>query len=77
MDEVLVWANMLIGFDNIDLKFLLGKLFMPISWLIGVEWKDCELVGNVIGMKTVVNEFVAFKKLGELKEANEISVSFS
>lgn len=64
------------GFENVDLQFILGKVFMPLSWLIGVDWEDCEAVGNVIGTKTIINEFVAFRVLGDYIERNEISVSF-
>lgn len=74
-DAIIKWITLLIGFDNVDIKFILGKLFMPVSWIIGVDWKDCEAIGNVIGTKTIINEFVAFQKLGEQKTKNEISVN--
>lgn len=74
-DALLTWATSLVGFDDVNIQFILGKVFMPISWLIGVDWKDCENVGFIIGTKTIVNEFVAFKLLGEYKEDNLISVS--
>ena len=76
-DGILLWITGLMGFENVDLQFILGKVFMPLSWLIGVDWKDCEAVGNVIGTKTIVNEFVAFRVLGDYIERNEISVSFA
>ncbi|XP_070501377.1 uncharacterized transporter YutK-like [Chironomus tepperi] len=72
-DALLMWITGLMGFESIDLQFIFGKVFMPISWLIGVDWKDCEAVGNVIGTKTIINEFVAFKVLGDYIERNEIS----
>ena len=75
-DGLLLWITGLMGFDNVNIQYILGKIFMPISWLIGVDWEDCEAVGNIIGIKTIVNEFVAFKKLGEYKAAKEISVRF-
>ena len=74
-DGLLLWITGLMGFENVDLQFILGKVFMPLSWLIGVEWKDCEAVGNVIGTKTIINEFVAFRVLGDYIETKEISVS--
>jgi len=64
-DAILKWITVLLGFNNIGVEFLLGKIFMPVSWLIGVDWEDCEEVGNVIGIKTFVNEFVAFEVLGQ------------
>lgn len=48
---------------------------MPVSWLIGIQWEDCEAVGYIIGTKTIVNEFVAFKILGDYMKAGSISVS--
>lgn len=73
-DGILKWTTHLAGFENVDIAFLLGKLFTPVSWIIGVDWKDCDAVGNVIGTKTIVNEFVAFSVLGEYKKAEKISV---
>jgi pyrimidine nucleoside transport protein len=71
---IILWITHLAGFDDIGIEFLLGKLFMPVSWLIGVPWEDCDEVGNVIGTKTIVNEFVAFQVLGRYLENGEISV---
>lgn len=41
---------------------------------MGVEWKECEDVARLIGIKTIVNEFVAYQQLGKLKLANKLSV---
>lgn len=68
------WVTMLLGYDNVGIQFIFGKIFIPLSWAMGVDWVDCEAVGKVIGTKTVINEFVAYKLLGEFKEANIISV---
>lgn len=76
-DALLKWITFLLGFDNVGIQFLLGKIFMPVSWLIGVPWEDCEAVGNVIGTKTIVNEFVAFRVLGQYIEDGMISVNGS
>lgn len=76
-DAMLKWIIVLLGVKgDVGLQFLLGKIFMPISWLIGVAWEDCEAVGNVIGYKTIVNEFVAFQVLGQYIKDEEISVNF-
>ena len=74
-DGLFLWLTTLLGFENIGIQFVLGKIFVPVSWAIGIEWKDCEAVGNVIGTKMIFNEFVAFHKLGEYNDAGEISVS--
>lgn len=47
---------------------------MPVSWALGIEWNDCEEIGNVIGTKAFLNEFVAFELLGKYKRAGQISV---
>lgn len=75
-DGVLKWSTHLIGFENVGIQFILGKAFIPISWSLGVEWVDCEAVANVIGTKTVINEFVAYQRLGEYKRTGSISVRF-
>lgn len=76
-DGILKWATHLAGFEEVDIAFLLGKMFTPISWLLGVDWKDCDAVGTVIGTKSILNEFVAFSVLGEYKKAQKISVKFA
>ncbi len=44
----------------------LGRLFAPIAWLLGVKWNDCAAVGNLLGTRFILNEFVAFVDLGKL-----------
>jgi len=48
-----------------SLDQLLGWIFSPIAWAMGVSWKDSLTVGNLLGTRMVLNEFVAFAKLGE------------
>lgn len=49
------------------LQALLGCPLAPVAWLLGVPWRDAATVGNLMGTKVVVNEFVAFSMLGPLK----------
>ncbi len=49
---------------------LLGWIFRPIAWAMGVTWKDSMTVGNLLGTRMVLNEFVAFANLGEIVKAN-------
>ena len=49
----------------ISLDVVLGYIFRPIAWAMGVAWKDSTTVGNLLGTRMVLNEFVAFVKLGE------------
>jgi CNT family concentrative nucleoside transporter len=48
---------------------LLGWIFRPIAWAMGVPWAESATVGNLLGTRMVLNEFVAFVRLGEIKEA--------
>jgi CNT family concentrative nucleoside transporter len=45
---------------------IFGVVFAPIAWLIGVPWKDCLAVGNLLGTRMSINEFVAYIQLGKL-----------
>lgn len=71
---MLKWITYLLGFEDVGIQFILGKVFIPVSWAIGIEWADCEEIGNVIGTKVIINEFVAFRLLGQYKENGDISV---
>jgi len=53
-----------------SLDLVLGYIFRPIAWAMGVTWKDSITVGNLLGTRMVLNEFVAFARLGEMITAN-------
>jgi CNT family concentrative nucleoside transporter len=57
----------LTGLFHTTLQTVLGYPLAPVAWLLGVPWKDAATVGNLMGTKVVVNEFVAFSMLGPLK----------
>jgi len=46
------------------LETIFGVIFAPVAWLIGVPWHDCMAIGNLLGTRMVLNELVAFAKLG-------------
>ena len=50
-----------------SLQEIFGYLFAPVAWLLGVSWKDAFTIGNLLGTRLVLNEFVAFLQLGPLK----------
>ncbi len=60
-------VNLVLGGFHTSLQTLLGYPLAPVAWLLGVPWKDAATVGNLMGTKVVVNEFVAFSMLGPLK----------
>lgn len=59
-------------FDKLSLQFILGYAFSPISYIIGIHSKDIVLFGQLLGEKTIVNEFIAYQSLAEMKTANVI-----
>jgi len=66
---VLGWAHGLpwMGWLPASLQGLFGILFAPVAWLLGVSWKDANTIGNLLGTRMVLNEFVSFLQLGPLK----------
>ncbi len=59
-------------FEGLSLQYILGLLFSPIAWLLGVPSSDMVVVGQLLGEKTVLNEFVAYTHLGEYKAQEEV-----
>jgi CNT family concentrative nucleoside transporter len=49
-----------------SMQGILGRVFAPVAWLLGVKWNDCAAVGNLLGTRLILNEFVAFVDLGKI-----------
>ena len=60
-----------LGDDTLSFEKILGYAFAPVAWAIGVPWGEAQEAGNLIGLKTVLNEFVAFAELG--KQVDQLS----
>ncbi|HUY12235.1 MAG TPA: nucleoside transporter C-terminal domain-containing protein [Terriglobia bacterium] len=60
-------ANGVLGIAHTRLETIFGYALAPVAWLLGVPWKDALQVGNLMGIKLVLNEFVAFSIMGHLK----------
>ncbi len=63
------WTHAHAGWFPHSLDAVLGALFAPIAWLIGIPWHSARLVGNLLGTRMVVNELVAYSLLGAQKTA--------
>jgi CNT family concentrative nucleoside transporter len=61
------WVHGYIGWIPASLQSILALLFAPIAWCLGVTWHDCATIGNLLGTRMVLNEFVAFLDLGKLR----------
>jgi len=67
---LLGWAGSWFGYSDLSFQQLLGFVFAPIMWLIGVPWEDAGVAGGLFGTKIVLNEFVAFIELGQIGAAD-------
>jgi CNT family concentrative nucleoside transporter len=54
-----------------SLNNVLGVVGAPVAWLIGIPWHECRTIGNLLGTRTIINEFLAFNELGKLKAVLE------
>jgi len=58
-----------IGWFPSSVEQIFGWMFSPIAWVIGIPWHDCHTIGNLLGLRMVTNELVAFQRLGPMKDA--------
>lgn len=80
LNGMLGWVGDLIGV-SLSFELILGYLFAPVAWLLGIPWHEAVTAGSLIGNKIVVNEFVAFIQLMEvqsqLSEHSQAIVTFA
>ena len=62
-------CNGILSAFHITLQQIFGYVFSPVAWLLGVKFHDCQSVGNLLGTRLVLNEFIAFQQLGPMKDA--------
>ena len=54
------WGGSFFGFSNLTMQQILGYLFQPVAFLIGVPWEETRQVGSLLGQKLILNEFIAY-----------------
>ena len=52
-----------------SIQSILGTIFAPVAWMLGVPWSDAPVVGNLLGTRMVLNELISFAELAELKDS--------
>jgi concentrative nucleoside transporter, CNT family len=62
-------CNGILSAFHITLQQIFGYVFSPVAWLLGVKFHDCQSVGNLLGTRLVLNEFIAFQQLGPMRDA--------
>jgi CNT family concentrative nucleoside transporter len=69
VNGILGWVHTLpfLGWVPPTLERIFGLIFSPLAWIMGVSWKDAASIGNLLGTRLVLNEFVAFTQLGPMR----------
>ena len=70
-DDVAAFSNG--AFEGLSMQFIFGIVFAPVAWLIGVPWNEVLQVGQMLGEKTILNEFVAYSSLQNYIAAGTLS----
>lgn len=70
------------AFNGLSMEYIVGQVFRPIAFAIGIEWKDTLLVGSFLGTKVIVNEFIAYSNLaatepGVISERSRVISAFA
>mgnify|MGYP006246263013 CR=1 FL=1 len=60
LNGLLAWAGGLFGMPDLSMQQLLGVVFKPVAFLLGISWEEAGVAGSLIGQKLVLNEFIAF-----------------
>jgi len=60
-------VNAILGLAHLSMQQIFGWVFAPVAWSMGVPWRDAPTIGNLLGTRMVLNEFVAYSQLGPLK----------
>jgi CNT family concentrative nucleoside transporter len=61
--------NALLGLAGLSLQQIFGWVFAPIAWSMGVPWRDAPTIGNLLGTRMALNEFVAYSQLGPMRDS--------
>jgi CNT family concentrative nucleoside transporter len=69
LNGIVGWAGGLLGWENLSLELLMGWALAPLAWAMGVPWHDAVEIGSLLGIKTAVNEFVAYLQLATSLQA--------
>ncbi len=68
LNGLLGWVGGLIGMPELTLQYLLGQLFSPVAFMLGVPWSEAAQAGSLIGQKLVLNEFYAYIEFVKIKD---------
>jgi len=67
VNAMMGWMHLHISWFPYSLEEVFGWILSPVAWLIGIPWHDAASIGNLLGTRMTLNEFVAFVKLGSIR----------
>ena len=70
---IIAMVNAILGLLDLSLQQILGWIFSPLAWVMGVPWDEAGIIGALMGEKLVLTELIAFGDLSELMTTNSIS----
>ena len=70
---IIAMVNAILGLIDLSLQQILGWIFSPLAWVMGVPWDEAGIIGSLMGEKLVLTELIAFGDLSELMTTNSIS----
>ena len=71
--SIIALTNYLLSFLGTSLEIILGYLFQPLAWCMGIPWEDSGVIGSLLGKKIVFTELIAFGDLKEMIDGDVIS----
>ena len=71
--SMVAMVNFILGYANTSLQEILGFIFKPIAWTMGIPWDEAKIVGTLMGEKIVLTELIAFGDLSNFIEQNLLS----
>ncbi|XP_072045725.1 solute carrier family 28 member 3-like [Amphiura filiformis] len=68
---ILGYLGGLVGYPELSFELICSYVFIPLAYMMGTDWEDCQIVAELIGTKTFINEFVAYERLSEYIDNRE------
>lgn len=68
LNDIFAGLGNLVGISGLSLEHVLGLLLAPVMYLMGIPWSEAAVAGNLLGQKTILNEFIAYAQLAKIDE---------
>lgn len=68
LNTMVGWFGAIVTLDYLSFEWILAQAFTPLAFAMGVPWEDSGVVGELIGIKTFANEFIAYSRLSEVRD---------